>query len=68
MKLLTLSEAAHEFWLPRKTIATWVHRQILKPTQPGLYLDEDVAEVEARLRRVPRWAALIAQAAELDLR
>jgi hypothetical protein len=58
VRALTVRDAATEFYVPLKTVETWVARGHLT-LHAGLVDADDVAEVEARLRRRPRLARLL---------
>lgn len=59
-RLLTVAEAAEEFFVPEKTVRRWLDRELLNWHRPGLLLDTDVAAVEARTRRLRRTRHLLA--------
>lgn len=59
-RLLTVAEAAEEFFVPEKTIRRWIDRDLLRWQRPGLVLDSDVAAAEAKTRRVRRMRDLLA--------
>jgi hypothetical protein len=59
-RLITVAEASGEFWVPEKTIRTWIERGLLSWHTPGLLLEADVAEVERQTRQLPRMRRLLA--------
>lgn len=62
MTLLSAAQVAAELFLPSaRTVETWAARGHLQ-SYGGLFLLEDAVEVEAKLRRRPRRAALLALA------
>ena len=63
MRTLTRDQITREFFLPVKTLETWVRRGLLTPVTRGRYLEDDVAAVEASTRRRPRLDRLVALAA-----
>jgi hypothetical protein len=64
-RLLTVAEASAEFFVPERTIRTWIGRGFVR-WRDG-YLDEDeVAGVERKLRRGPRERHLLALADSLS--
>jgi hypothetical protein len=62
--LLTVAEAATEFFVPEKTIRTWIARDYLG-LRNGLVSEAELAEVEKKLRRKPREGQLLALADHL---
>lgn len=55
-RLLTVNEAAAEFWLGPDTIRKWLRpgRGRLRWAAPGLVWEHDVADAERATRRRPR--------------
>ena len=57
-RLLTVNEAADEFWLEPDTIRKWLRpdqgRRRLTWAAPGLVWEHDVADAERATRRRPR--------------
>lgn len=59
-RLLTVAEASDEYFVPEKTIRTWLERGRLSWYQPGLLLDSDLATVERQTRKESRWRKILA--------
>lgn len=58
-RLLTVAEAATEFWLEPRTIRQWIDRgriawAVPGQNSPGLVWEADVADAERATRRWPR--------------
>jgi hypothetical protein len=62
-RIMTTAEAARSFWVPVRTVETWVARGRLVPAAPGLFRECDVADAERATRRQPRLAQLLGAAA-----
>jgi hypothetical protein len=63
VRVLTTAEAAAEFHVSVRTVESWVARGQLVPAAPGLFLEQDVADVERATRRRPRQERLLLEAA-----
>lgn len=59
-RLLTVAEAATEFFVTEKAIRRWMERGLLTWHEPGLLLAADVAVVESMTRRKSRTKQLLA--------
>lgn len=59
-RLLTVTEAAAEFFISEKTIRRWLERALISWYEPGLLLESDVAQVELLTRRVSRMGQMLA--------
>lgn len=61
-RFITVAEAAAEYFVPERTVRTWIARGLCEWVGTGLLDDDDVMRAEYSTRRTRRMGDLLARA------
>lgn len=61
-RFITVAQAAEEYFVPERTVRTWIARGLVTWVGTGLLDDDDVMRAEHSTRRTRRMSDLLARA------
>lgn len=65
-RFLTVAQASEEYFVPERTVRTWVARGLVRWVGAGLLADDEVMAAERATRRNPRLLDLLAKAGAVE--